>query len=264
MSDKDVDAQFADIVAHWDDAPVEPERAPRPTAADRPATRPRRRAGRARARRYVAPHDHRRRRRPRRAAPGPPPSRRADPPPRPAGPLPGRFRFAAPAGSAARGRRAGRAAADLAVAESPWSDARGALRARPAPHRCRVGGPAVLGLLVGLVGGPLLLLFLVLFDRDVQRCVDAGRARPAVAGASSCSSRACRATATTTRRRRRASRHLRRSSPAPGTSRSTQTGRWSVAATTSAGSGRRPRVARTLQAGRRRRHVEPRGGAGAR
>ena len=30
MSDKDVDAQFADIVAHWNDAPVEPERAPRP------------------------------------------------------------------------------------------------------------------------------------------------------------------------------------------------------------------------------------------
>ncbi|HEV7196239.1 MAG TPA: hypothetical protein VGN19_09880, partial [Pedococcus sp.] len=42
MSDKDVDAQFADIVAHWDEVPSlpDPPRAPAPEARPNPVNPP--------------------------------------------------------------------------------------------------------------------------------------------------------------------------------------------------------------------------------
>ncbi len=165
MSDKDVDAQFADIVAHWNDAPVEPERAPRPSAAEPAGDHDPAGAGPD-----VPEPDGTSRRTPPPPAPPPtspplaPESGRPATPPRPAGPLPGTFRFQPPPGLPP---------ADAEPVQPPPS-----WRSRepvedheehfePGPTApLPVGDLQFWGILTGLVGGPLLLLFLVLFNRE--------------------------------------------------------------------------------------------------
>jgi hypothetical protein len=171
MSDKDVDAQFADIIAHWNDAPVEPGRTPGPTAAE--GTGDDDPAGPAPD---VPGHDGTSRRTP----PSPPTSPPLSPPtapplapapestrpapPRPPGPLPGSFRFQPPPGLPP---------ADAEPVEPPasWRSPEPVEEHEehfePGPTAPLPAGDLQFwGILTGLVGGPLLLLFLVLFNRE--------------------------------------------------------------------------------------------------
>jgi hypothetical protein len=170
MSDKDVDAQFADIIAHWNDAPVEPERAPRPTAAEPAGDHDP--AGPAPD--VPGPDGTSSRTPPPPASPptspplaSAPESARTTPPPRPPGqqgPLPGGFRFQPPP--------------DLPPADAEPVEPPASWRSpepvegheehfEPGPTAPLPAGDLQFwGILTGLVGGPLLLLFLVLFNRE--------------------------------------------------------------------------------------------------
>ena len=165
MSDKDVDAQFADIVAHWNDAPVEPERAPRPTAAEPAGDHDPAGAGPD----VPEPDGTSRRTPPPPAAPPatPPwPPSRGDRPRRRARPA----RFPGPSGSSPR---------RVCHQRTPSRSSRrrpGGRRSRWRSHEehfepgptapLPAGDLQFWGILTGLVGGPLLLLFLVLFNRE--------------------------------------------------------------------------------------------------
>jgi hypothetical protein len=171
MSDKDVDAQFADIVAHWNDAPVEPERAPRPTAAEPAADHDPAGPGPDVPEPEPEPDGTARRTPPPPASPpatpplaSAPESARPAPPPRPAGPLPEGFRFQPPPGLPP---------ADAEPVEPPasWRSPEPVEEHEehfePGPTAPLPAGDLQFwGILTGLVGGPLLLLFLVLFNRE--------------------------------------------------------------------------------------------------
>jgi hypothetical protein len=155
MSDKDLDAQFADIVAHWDDVPAQPEQEPRPTAAEPGAEDGGTAPGAAAEQEGTA-------------RPTPPPASppRDSPPPasRP-GPLPGGFRFEGGPSLPPE---------DAVPVEPPPSWRSPEPVEEPEEEHFQPGPTAPLpagdlqfwGILAGLVGGPLLLLYLVLFHRE--------------------------------------------------------------------------------------------------
>jgi hypothetical protein len=155
MSDKDLDAQFADIVAHWDDVPAQPEQEPRPTAAETGAEDGATAPGAAAEQEGTA-------------RPTPPPAsppRDSPPPASPPGPLPGGFRFEGGPSLPPE---------DAVPVEPPPSWRSPEPVEEPEEEHFQPGPTAPLpagdlqfwGILAGLVGGPLLLLYLVLFHRE--------------------------------------------------------------------------------------------------
>ena len=177
MSDKDVDAQFADIIAHWNDVTDEPDRGPRPPDPACHTCRPGRRGSDRPALHRRLPH----RRLPDRRLPGRRlPGRRQQPhgdTAHPARPLAGApvASAGAPATAPQRFRFEGgterRPGAEPVEPPPSWRSPEPVDEPeehfQPGPTAPLPAGDLQFwGILAGLVGGPLMLVYLVLFNRE--------------------------------------------------------------------------------------------------
>ena len=169
MSDKDVDAQFADIIAHWNDVTDEPVRGPAPPDPGVTPADPAAQAATAEAATAEPPTDGR----PADGSPAggsgrtvPPPTPPApspaptSPPPVPR-PRPQPFRFeggANPPGEPVDPPPSWRSPDPVDEPEEHF---------QPGPTAPLPAGDLQFwGILAGLVGGPLMLVYLVLFNRE--------------------------------------------------------------------------------------------------
>ena len=170
MSDKDVDAQFADIIAHWNDVTDEPDRGPRPPdpgvtpadpaaeavaepSADGSPTDGSPAGGSGRTAAPPTPPDPS-------PAPTSPPSAPTSPPPAPR-PRPQHFRFEG--GTNAPGEPV----EPPPSWRSPEPVDEPEEHFQPGPTAPLPAGDLQFwGILAGLVGGPLMLVYLVLFNRE--------------------------------------------------------------------------------------------------
>jgi hypothetical protein len=179
MSDKDVDAQFADIIAHWNDVTDEPDRGPRPSdpgvtpadpgaeaATSQPSTDDASTGG---SPRHGSPTDGS----PKDGSPAGGSARTATPPtppdPSPAPPAapppprsrPQHFRFEG--GTNPPGEPVG----PPPSWRSPEPPDEPEEHFQPGPTAPLPAGDLQFwGILAGLVGGPLMLVYLVLFNRE--------------------------------------------------------------------------------------------------
>ena len=173
MSDKDVDAQFADIIAHWNDVTDEPDRGPRPPDPGVTPADPAAEAVAAEPSTDGSPTD---------GSPGGGSGRTAAPP-TPPDPSPALLRRRLRRLPRPLRRRPGHAPS---TSGSRAGRTRPASRSQPPPswrspepldepeEHFQPGPTAPLpagdlqfwGILAGLVGGPLMLVYLVLFNRE--------------------------------------------------------------------------------------------------
>ena len=176
MSDKDVDAQFADIIAHWNDVTDEPDRGPTPPGPGVPPGDPA--AGAATAQPSAesspadsAPTDGS----PAGASPGDGNGRPATPhsPPTPPEPSPAPTSSQEPRPRPRSFRFEGGASTPGEPVDPPpsWRSPEPADEPeehfRPGPTAPLPAGDLQFwGILAGLVGGPLMLVYLVLFNRE--------------------------------------------------------------------------------------------------
>ena len=172
MSDKDVDAQFADIIAHWNDVTDEPDRGPRPPDAGATPAAPAAEAASAQPSTDGSPTDGA----PTDGAPAggsgrsatppapPDPSPAPAPPPPVPRPRPQHFRFEG--GTSTPGEPVEPVGPPPSW-RSPEPVDEPEEHFQPGPTAPLPAGDLQFwGILAGLVGGPLMLVYLVLFHRE--------------------------------------------------------------------------------------------------